>query len=148
MGRGKGLNVFMVVNGSLLIHLKQVGLVNHKVHLCPLTQHPKLVSNHSFLTCRYKNLNHYVCGYMQSQFSCVNRSLHPEIQLKSVDKMPQVSKLCLGANPCGTNLFSFALCQFCFDTDEIHPVPAPSIQALKYNKIHIEWFFQDKVVIQ
>ena len=53
MGRGQYLNVFRVVNASLLIHLKQVGLVNHKVNLCPLIQHPILncqVSNHSFLS--------------------------------------------------------------------------------------------------
>ena len=48
MGRGQYLNVFRV-----LIHLQQVGLVNHKVNLCPLIQHPILdcqVSNHSFLS--------------------------------------------------------------------------------------------------
>ena len=52
-------------------------------------------------------------------------SIHlSEIKLKRVEKMQQVSKLCLGVNPCGTKLFSFALCQFCFDTVEIHPALA------------------------
>ena len=49
--------------------------------------------------------------------------------------MQQVSKLSLSVNPCGTNLFSFALCQFCFDTVEIHPLPVPSYLAPKYKEI-------------
>ena len=56
MGRGQYLNVFRVVNASLLIHLKQVGLVNHKVNLCPLIQHPILncqVSKPFISECRY-----------------------------------------------------------------------------------------------